>query len=66
MKTAEKKMNKEAHRQRHIELHTRLDELVADFIFHTGKSLEDTSVMELIGWSYCQKIKPQEGRDEDN
>lgn len=47
----------EKHRQRHIELHRELDELVADWIQHTGRLPSRTTVMELIKWSHQQTIR---------
>lgn len=39
----------------HIELHKKLDELVACFLDkNRDKHLRDTTVMELIEWSYRQ------------
>ena len=49
----------EEHRQRHIELHKYLDELLADFIQFTGKLPSQTTIMELIKWSYKQTTKPE-------
>jgi hypothetical protein len=52
----------EEHRQRHIELHKMLDELIADFIAHgeIGTHLPSkTSVMELMMWSHQQTINPE-------
>jgi len=50
----------EEHIKRHKELHRALDELVADMITCTEKSLSTTSVMDLIRWSHEQTIHPQE------
>lgn len=50
------------HRQRHIELHQALDELVADFVRHNpDKRLSEARVMELIEWSYRQTKDPDCG-----
>lgn len=49
-------MNHEEHIVRHKELHKKLDELVADFIDHTGKLPSDTNLMELMTWS-CEQTK---------
>ena len=46
------------HKQRHKELHTMLDELVADMIAKTGKRPSQTTVLELIEWSYSQTQNP--------
>lgn len=48
------------HKQIHAELHKSLDNLVADFILHTGKFPSKTTVIELIEWSYQQTISPTE------
>ena len=55
------KMTKEEHKQRHIELHRKLDELLADFLSHNkGKHLSNTNLMEFMEWSYKQTIDPEE------
>ena len=46
------------HLERHKELHKMLDELSADFIQHTKKLLSETSLMELIEWTYQQTKNP--------
>lgn len=54
---------KNLHRHRHQELHKMLDELAADFLSHSinnGKLLSNTTVMELVEWSYQQTINPTE------
>lgn len=53
-------MTTEEHKQRHIELHRALDELVADFINHTEKLPSTTTVMELVRWSHRQTQNPDE------
>jgi len=53
-------MTKEEHIERHKLLHQCLDELVADFITHTGVLPSKTSVMELMTWSHEQTINPTE------
>lgn len=53
-------MTKEEHIKRHQELHKSLDELVADMIENTAKMLNETTVMELMTWSYQQTINPAE------
>ncbi len=50
-------MDKE-HQKTHIRLHKALDELVADFIKHTTKFPNKTTIMELIEWSYTQIKEP--------
>lgn len=46
------------HKERHVELHRALDELVADFFRHTGKFPSDTSLMSLMEWSHQQSLSP--------
>lgn len=53
-------MTPEEHRQRHVELHRKLDELVADFISCTGKLPSQTNLMEFMKWAYQQTIQPTE------
>ena len=52
-------MNKEEHIKRHKELHSYLDELIADYIGCTKKNLSDTTLMEFMKWSHQQTINPQ-------
>lgn len=49
------------HKARHVELHKKLDELLADFIGHTGKTPSHTTIMELLTWSFEQTNQPTEG-----
>lgn len=52
----------EEHRQRHCDLHKALDEIAADFIAqHRGKRPGNTTLLELMDWSYKQTAKPTEG-----
>jgi len=37
-----------------------LDELVADFIRNTRNTLSNTSVMDLMSWSFQQTVDPDE------
>jgi len=53
-----KKRHKEALIALHKELHTSLDKLSACYISTNEKNLSDTSVMELIEWSYQQTKNP--------
>lgn len=48
------------HIARHEVLHKNLDELVADYVTHTGKRLSDSTIMDLIQWSYQQTQNPTE------
>ena len=54
----------ERHRKRHVELHQALDELVADWAMHqplkSGKLFSNTTIMELIEWSYKQTQEPED------
>jgi hypothetical protein len=51
-------MIRSKHKKRHEDLHRKLDELVADFIRHTGKLPSDTTLMEFMVWSSEQKENP--------
>lgn len=42
------------HKQRHLELHDMLDELIADFIEHTDKRPSKTTLSEFMQWSFEQ------------
>jgi hypothetical protein len=53
-------MDTTEHRARHILLHKRLDELLADFIRHTKKLPSQTSIMDLMEWSHRQTVEPEE------
>lgn len=52
-------MEQEKHKKRHLELHKSLDELVADMISHTKLMPSETTVMQLIKWSYQQTLEPE-------
>lgn len=54
-------MTSEEHRQRHIQLHAALDELVACFCAQTKFYPSKTVVYDLLHWSYRQTIAPTEG-----
>jgi len=44
---------------RYQTLHSCLDELVAKFLVKTGKSPSETTVIELLQWTYRQKRKQE-------
>ncbi len=46
------------HRRRHVELHAKLDELVADWCGHTGRRPSAATVLELMQWSNQQTKEP--------
>lgn len=48
----------EQHRQRHLELHKALDELLADYLNHGGLVPSQATVLELLDWSAEQTRKP--------
>jgi hypothetical protein len=55
----------ERHRKRHVELHQALDELCADWAAHqplgsVGKMFSNTTIMELMEWSYKQTQEPDD------
>lgn len=52
-------MTKKEHTDKHIKLHQKLDELIADYISCTNKTLSESSIMDLIQWSYEQTRNPQ-------
>lgn len=52
-------MDDEEHRRRHLELHKSFDELMADFLAqHPGSMPSNTTLTELMAWSYEQTIQP--------
>jgi hypothetical protein len=53
-------MTPEEHKQRHEKLHKALDELLKDFIVHTGKMPSKTSLIEFLSWSGDQTVLPTE------
>jgi len=53
-------MTPEEHKQRHMELHKNLDELLADWIGHTFSLPSTSTVMQLLDWSYQQTLNPTE------
>ena len=48
------------HKARHEFLHRCLDELIADFIDHTGELPSKTSLLALMEWSHEQTQFPRE------
>ena len=53
------------HKLRHAQLHKALDELVGDFINHTGGFPSKTTVLELMKWSYEQTKNPSVKEDNE-
>ena len=51
-------MNKEEHIAIHKELHDSFDRLLADFIGHTKKLPNKTTILELAEWSASQIVNP--------
>lgn len=51
-------INKEDHKEIHQSLHSYLDELVADWIAHTGKLPSEHTILELMEWSHKQTLDP--------
>ena len=51
-------MTEAEHKSRHLELHDALDALLADFIGHTERLPSETTVMELLEWSFGQTQNP--------
>lgn len=60
-------MDIEEHKERHRMLHKYFDELLADWITHTGKRPSGATVLELMEWSAEQKENPEvkEGWDKN-
>lgn len=56
-------MTKIEHKEIHIKLHKALDSLVGDYITHTGERLSNSSILDLIHWSYEQTRNPTESDD---
>ena len=57
-------MEKKKHIKRHKELHRHLDELLADFLRHNNdRGLSNTTLTELMKWSYEQTINPTEQKN---
>ena len=59
-------MTKRQHKKRHEALHHALDELLADFIWHTHNLPSRTSLMTLMRWSSEQMENPSEERQVKN
>ena len=51
-------MTPEEHKKRHEILLAALDELLADFITHTGYRPSETKIMALVQWSVQQAKQP--------
>lgn len=51
------KVDEDQHRLRHVFLHEVLDELIADYISHTGRLPFETSLRDLMIWTHEQTIK---------
>lgn len=62
MSEPERNMTPEEHRERHRFLHRCLDELLADFIRHTGSLPSETTLMQFLTWSSHQTTDPTEPR----
>jgi hypothetical protein len=50
----------EDHKLTHKVLHASLDELCADYIATTGNLLSETTVAQLLEWSFSQTVSPTE------
>jgi len=53
-------MTRRRHIKHHIKLHLMLDELISDFIRHTGNLPSKSTVFDLLEWSYKQTVNPDE------
>jgi len=52
----------EDHKKIHLDLHTNLDKLVADWIDETGMVPSEQSILALMNWSHRQTINPSDRR----
>ena len=48
----------DAHKERHIELHKMLDELIADYITNTKGMPSQNTILDLMQWSHKQTEEP--------
>lgn len=56
-------LNEKRHKARHEELHQAFDELIADYLRHHPRKLpSNTTMLELMTWSFEQTIQPTGGR----
>lgn len=55
-------MTTEEHRLHHVELHNKLDELIADWFAHQppGVLMSNTPIIDLMFWSHQQTLTPTE------
>ena len=54
-------METQIHKKKHEELHKMLDQLVADWIWHTKKMPSEASILDLVAWSFEQTKNPTPG-----
>jgi hypothetical protein len=59
-------MTPEQHKARHRRLHQYLDELVADWITHTGGLPCNATILDLMAWSSSQCQRPTPGAEEED
>ena len=59
-------MTKTEHIERHVLLHRNFDELMTDFMLHTGRLPSKATLMELAAWAYQQAIEPDELPGDDH
>lgn len=57
-----KTMTEKEHKKIHLQLHRSFDELAADWLdnqpLKSNKKFSNTTIMELMEWSYQQTLKP--------
>ncbi len=58
-------MNKDTHKKVHRRLHFSFDELVTDYIAHTKLLLGQSTILDLMIWSYEQTENPAGLHDDD-
>jgi hypothetical protein len=57
-------VTRDEHRARHVLLHKMLDELAADYFSHVREAMpSNTTLTQLMKWSYAQTIDPADLRE---
>jgi len=54
------RISKEQHKKRHVMLHKHMDELLGDYIHHTGKWISNSTIWNVIDWSFKQTATPED------
>ena len=59
-----KEMTQAEHAALHTKMHMVLDSLVAHYITSTKKLLTESSILDLINWSFLQTEEPDHNHDD--